>query len=761
MPKADPKTPKAAARAPTQTLVPAPSPLGDVAPQRIDEVQDQLVADRPAKEPSPAIFPRPEASASLAEAVTQDAFYLPAGLVEGWFIRRSDVLIVTFDNLSSIDEYVPPQPWMQARAAKGNFSVLGVMASRRDWYRNADAPNFLIALRDAGFFAQFRRVIFTGASMGGFAALSLAHLVPGAAVLAFSPQSTLSRKIAPFESRYRFAARKWDWQGPYHDAAQTLPHTAEVWIVYDPHMPEDAAHIARLHGPQVRLIHAPHMGHRAIRHLKGIGVLQSLIEDVAHQRFDPKAFAKALRGRRDLRAWQRSLLEAAEAKGHYRLGAAAARRLGNLFPDTPLGRRFARKFDALAAAPPAKEGADQPKAKPARDKAKATPPTTAAEDRQQWILDPAPQAPFTGEILTLSQALVVPERSHDAPLASGVLHSDGRWCDLSKAWIRARKSSPAPTLDPSEPIRDLPGTHLFGGHFRGHFGHFLVESTARLWALGHLETPPDSLVYLPYRGNAAAVARAIEGQSEFFRLLGIEMPVQTFAEVLRVERLIVPELGFGWLERYAGSPAYRQFMQSRLSAAAPAEGGEKLYVSRARLNAQRGGILGETVIEENLARLGWEIFHPEKHPLEVQIARYKAARQIIALDGSALHLAAYVMPPRGRLAMILRRSKANSADYELQFRNFCDIAPDVIDVIRYDWVAGEAGRVDFRSVGEIDFAALFDRLKVLGYVPQDFQPDLPSETEIHSMLESFEDRRGAAFRPLAPGERHGDEEDET
>lgn len=747
MPKANPKTPKAAAL----ELVPLS--------QTADDLPDESPTDRPVKEPSPAMFPRPEASATVAEAVTQQAFYLPAGLVEGWFIRRSDILIVSFDNLSSIGEYVPPQPWMQARAAKGGFSVLGIMASRRDWYRNEDAPNLLIALRDAGFFAQFRRVIFTGASMGAFAALSLAHLVPGAAVLAFSPQSTLSRKIATFETRYRFAARKWDWKGPYHDAAQTLPDIAEVWIVYDPHMPEDAAHVARLQGPQVRRIHAPHMGHRAIRHLKGIGILQALIDDVAHERFDPSAFSKALRGRRDLRAWQRSLLEAAEAKGHHHLGAAAARRLSQLFPDTPLGRRFARKFDAMpkAPAPKAEAAAGRPKAK-IKDKTKRQ---ASIPEQRQLVLDPAPKAPFTGEILTLSQALLVPERAHDAPLASGVLHSDGRWCELSKAWIRARKSSPAPTLRPDEPIRDLAGTHLFGGHFRGHFGHFLVESTARLWALGHLDSPPDSLLYLPYRGNAAAVTRAIEGQADFFRLLGITMPVRTFGEVLRVERLIVPELGFGWLDRYAGSPAYRQFMQSRLAAAAPAEGGEKLYVSRAKLNAQRGGILGERVIEENLARLGWEIFHPEKHPLQVQIARYKAARQIIALDGSALHLAAYVMPPRGRLAMILRRSKANSADYELQFRNFCEITPDVIDAIRYDWVAGEAGRVDFRSVGEVDFNALFDRLKALGYLPADFQPDLPSESEIHTMLESFEDRRGAAFRPLAPGERHGDEEDET
>src|SRR5690606_35627158 len=175
------------------------------------------------------------------------------------------------------------------------------------------------------------------------------------------------------------------------------------------------------------------------------------------------------------------------------------------------------------------------------------------------------------------------------------------------------------------------------------------------------------------------------------------LPLRTFGAVQRAERLILPELGFGWLERYAGSPAYRDFMQGRLSAAAGAEGGEKLYISRARLPAVRGGVLGEEVIEDTLARAGYEIFHPELHPLEVQIARYKAAKTVVALDGSALHLAAFVMPRGSRVAMIKRRSSANVSDYLRQFRSFLAVVPDVIDVIRHDWIAGEIGRASCRE----------------------------------------------------------------
>ena len=676
-------------------------------------------------------FPTPPEIAGAAAAPGLPAFLLRGGLVDAWFTRRSDTLLVTFDNLSSVGQQSPPQPWLQVRAAQAGTSILGLMASRKDWYRNDDTRRLITALAAAGFFKDFKRIIFTGASMGGFAALTYAALVPGSTVLAFSPQSTLARHLVPFDKRYRYAQKAWDWTTPAHlDAATTA--AAEVYLVYDPFVPEDKLHAARITGPQVRHIHTGHLGHRAIRLMKPNNALQLLIEQVAQNCFDAPAFARAMRGRRSELPWQRALFAAAEQRHHPKLTLLAAQAILRSTPDAAYPKRVAARFAEIC-------GQTAPQPGPLQDL------LTIAGN---------PSGPFTHQIVHLSQAYVVPERSHDAKLASGVLLSDRSYCDLSRGWIRAGKAMPEPKLSADEPIVDLPGRHLFAGHFRGHFGHFLVESTARLWALDHAKDRYDSILYLPYRGETNAITRAIEGLSGFFRLMGIDTPVKTHATTLRVEDLHVPELGFGWQERYAGSPAYRRFMQDRLNAAVPAEGSDKLYISRARLNPTRGGVLCETAIEENLSRLGYEIFHPERHPLEVQIARYKAAKEVIALDGSALHLAAYVLPRGAKVAMILRRSRANAADYILQFQSFAGITPHVIDVINRDWVAGDATRVDFRSVGEIDFSALFGWLKGLGMVPPDFRPTLPDVATVKAMLESYQDKRGEAFRALIPGERH-------
>ncbi len=679
---------------------------------------------------------RPPEVASAAEAVGRDAFLLSAPLVDAWFEQRSDVLLVTFDNLASVGQYSPPQPWLHRRAEVAGLSILGLIARRKDWYRNADTPALLGALRDAGLFRPFRRVVFAGASMGGYAALAYSALVPGSVVLAFSPQTSLSPEVVPFERRFPYGARRWDWSDPaFLDAAEVA--ASEVWLAYDPFVPEDRAHALRVMGPGVRHLRLGHLGHRAIRQINALGLLDGMIRDLAEGRFDGAAFARAFRARRGLPGWQRALLAEAERRGHPRLALAAAEAIRRADPEARFARRAARRLRAGLPDSGAGGGATG-KAAGGTPIPFTTIPASPAPHATETVLPGIAPGPFRHVIAHLRDALVIPERPFDQRLASGVLDRDGQPVELARGWIRARKSTPYPTLFPDEPVADLPGRHLFAGHFRGHFGHFLVESTARLWALDHLGQSPDSLLYLPYRGEVGPAERAISAHGDFLRLLGIATPARTHPTALRVERLDVPELGFGWGPRYAGSPAYHAFVQNRLAHVRP-EGPPRLYVSRARLAAARGGILGEAVIEANLARAGFEVFHPERNPVAVQVARYKAARTIVALDGSALHLAGFVFPPGGRVAIVLRRSKANVADYVQQYQGFCGVTPDTIDAIRTDWVRPGTGRVDYASVGELDFAALFGRLAALGHLPPGFVPDLPSATEMQALREAAGD----------------------
>ena len=93
---------------------------------------------------------RPTSISSTEDVAGKDAFFLPAGQVDVWFERRSDILIVTFFNLATVGEHKVPHPWFYGNVAKHGYSVLGLIAKRKDWYRNADTPQVIRNLRDAG-----------------------------------------------------------------------------------------------------------------------------------------------------------------------------------------------------------------------------------------------------------------------------------------------------------------------------------------------------------------------------------------------------------------------------------------------------------------------------------------------------------------------------------------------------------------------------------------------------------------------------------
>ncbi|HLQ17907.1 MAG TPA: hypothetical protein VK146_02920 [Tabrizicola sp.] len=253
-----------------------------------------------------------------------------------WFEGRGDALVVSFDNLATIDEGWPRAPWAWGRLEPLGHSVLGVQSHAKDWFRQPTAPALLRGLEERGFFRRFRRVVLTGASMGGFAALNFAPLIPEARVLAFSPQSTMNKAIAPFEQRFPYAVKRSNWDGmPFLDAAAAVPYIRRAVILYDPFVPEDRAHAARLSGPNVQLLKAPFTTHEAIRVVLKSRTFPLLINALAARDEVGPEFWAAYRARRLVPKWQRALLSAAAGRGRHQLVMLAAEAMLRLGADLP------------------------------------------------------------------------------------------------------------------------------------------------------------------------------------------------------------------------------------------------------------------------------------------------------------------------------------------------------------------------------------------------------------------------------------------
>lgn len=253
-----------------------------------------------------------------------------------WFEGGGDALVVSFDNLATIDEGWPRAPWAWKRLEPLGHSVLGVQSHAKDWFRQPTAPTLLRGLEERGFFRRFRRVVLTGASMGGFGALNFAPLIPDARVLAFSPQSTMNKVIAPFEQRFPFAVRKSNWEGmPFLDAAAAVPYIRRAVVVYDPFVAEDRAHAARMAGPNVQLLRVPFCTHEAIRVVLKTGTFPLLISALVNGDGAGPEFWHAFRARRGVTKWQRALLAAAAGRGRQGLAMRAAEAMLRLGADLP------------------------------------------------------------------------------------------------------------------------------------------------------------------------------------------------------------------------------------------------------------------------------------------------------------------------------------------------------------------------------------------------------------------------------------------
>lgn len=272
----------------------------------------------------------------LGTAAGADRFLIQGEHAKLWFEGQSDTLVVSFDNLATIDEGWPRPPWAWKRLAPMGHSVLGVQSHAKDWFRQPTAPTLIRALEERGFFRRFRRVVLTGASMGGFAALNFAPLIPEARVLAFSPQSTMNKVIAPFEARFPFAVRKSNWEGmPFLDAAAAIPYIRRAVVLYDPFVPEDRAHAARLAGPNVQLLRVPFCTHEAIRVVLKSGTFSLLVNALIDGDHIGHDFWQTFRTRREVTKWQRALLATTAARGRHRLVIRAAEAMLRLGADLP------------------------------------------------------------------------------------------------------------------------------------------------------------------------------------------------------------------------------------------------------------------------------------------------------------------------------------------------------------------------------------------------------------------------------------------
>lgn len=213
---------------------------------------------------------------------------------------------------------------------------------------------------------------------------------------------------------------------------------------------------------------------------------------------------------------------------------------------------------------------------------------------------------------------------------------------LTRTWRHGQITAP-PDIGhiKSDLIERVEHPHLYGGYF---FGHFLLESLARTWAL-------DDFGPLPIVWCAGGPPN--RWQEEILQIAGVQSRLVFPDRPMRFRHLLVPEPGF----RIQGDFHHTHVAHLARFQVAPRTGvaQEKVWLSRSRVTTgpQAGG---EVRLEAALADFGWRILHPQERTVHEQLETLQSSGIVAGLEGSAFHAAALL---KGRCAplIVLRRTR--------------------------------------------------------------------------------------------------------
>ena len=199
-----------------------------------------------------------------------------------------------------------------------------------------------------------------------------------------------------------------------------------------------------------------------------------------------------------------------------------------------------------------------------------------------------------------------------------------------------------------------------------HFGHTLLDTPARLWALentGLLPAQPLNFVAFRVQGLGKAPARWPGFLHDILSALDIDPAKIWFPDrAVQFQSLYIPRRVSPFGPGGIGAPYFRTMRRIgdrivQKSAAGPDHPPrpDRIYLSRRRLRSDPRRILddGEVRLEALFASRGFAIVHPQDHALADQIRMIRAARLVAGTVGSQLHLSVFCDRPDVRLFRIV------------------------------------------------------------------------------------------------------------
>ncbi len=190
-------------------------------------------------------------------------------------------------------------------------------------------------------------------------------------------------------------------------------------------------------------------------------------------------------------------------------------------------------------------------------------------------------------------------------------------------------------------------TICWGGYIFSHYGHFLMESLTRFYALRE-----TNIKILYFTADDLVPSFVLE----IFKILNIENRIVfiNINSLLKIDKLYIAKASYRIADYYTQDffdslQVYDKTNSKYLQ--------KKIWLSRSSL--KKHYILGEKKLEEKLKKKSWIIVHPELLCVEEQLSIFTSAYHISGFIGSAFHSLLLVRDLTAKLDIFLLNNNNN------------------------------------------------------------------------------------------------------
>jgi capsular polysaccharide biosynthesis protein len=212
------------------------------------------------------------------------------------------------------------------------------------------------------------------------------------------------------------------------------------------------------------------------------------------------------------------------------------------------------------------------------------------------------------------------------------------------------KHSPSSIEVPDCVAHDEPVLYL--GQAVDHYGHFLIDSMARLWAALNVRLPCLMLDMSRLSGSYG---------SEILTALHLSVVSPTAPTIYRTVWVPYPAFIRNGHPAPEADAAHLRVTTALYQPDRPKRWVKPVFLSRSRFNSMIRSTDAQTeaALEQTMAEAGFEIVHPETLPLAEQIAIFNESPTIVGMLGSAFHTALFSRHDyRGRIVLLTWDDKA-------------------------------------------------------------------------------------------------------